>query len=85
MYKDLNKEQWLTIRKTNQLPAELIMEYCNKTSNAGFRDVKHFIESFSMAGYFGAQSDLSCVTDYFDRKYGVNILRDKQGNEMIAL
>jgi hypothetical protein len=75
MYKDLNKEQWLTIRKTNQLPAELIMEYCNKTSNAGF----------SMAGYFGAQSDLSCVTDYFDRKYGVNILRDKQGNEMIAL
>ena len=89
MYKELNKEQWLTIRKSQQLPAELVMEYCNKTSNAGFNNVEHFLSSFNEAlhiGYtHGVLNSFSCVTDYFDRKFGVNILKDNKGNEMIAL
>ena len=89
MYKELNKEQWLTVRKSQQLPAELVMEYCNKTVNAGFKNVEHFINAFNEAIHIGHSvgipRDFSCVYKYFDRKYSVVVLRDKDGKEIIAL
>ena len=77
----MTKEQYVNLRQNNHIPLELLYEYYvdNCEGPPACRDISTFAQSFQI--YSSIQPpDLSSILKQYDIKFGVNILKNKNGD-----
>lgn len=78
----MNKQDWLKIKKSGQLNIEMLFEFWEKNKKPSYKKLE--INEFSnlITEYFnnGGQFSFKKLEEYFDKKFNITKIYDKDHN-----